>query len=187
MNVALFITPANLKAVSVIDENVDEKIIQVCIKEAQDVRIHRILGTTLYQKYITDINTSGSAGVTGVYRTLMNDYIQNALVYWTLYEISVWLNFKYRNKMIATQSSDNAQPVDLSTVQALRDEHKIKAEWYTQRLVDYLCENSTSYPEYDNNPDGDDIQSQRNNFESPIFTPGSNDCCLDLKDRYNEL
>lgn len=187
MAVALFINPDYIKKVSILDENVDEKVIRVCIKEAQDVRVHRILGSDLYNKYVTDINTSGSAGVTGVYKTLMDDYIINALTYWTLYEIALWLNYKYRNKAIAAQTSDNGQPVDLSTVQALRDEHKDKAEWYSQQLTKYLVANETSYPEYSANNDSNDIQPDGDNYDCAIYTKNIpyNEHCLE--DRYKQL
>lgn len=183
---ALFINAEYIKSVSIIDENVDEKILKVSIKKAQDFRIHRVLGTTLYNKFTTDINSSGSSGVTGVYKTLMDSYIIPALVEWTLYEAALWLNYKYRNKAIAAQSSENAQPVDLTVLQSLRDEHKNAAEWYTERLIRYLCENEASYPEYDNNPDGDDIQSQTSNYDSPIWLGGGS-CGCNYKDETIDL
>lgn len=178
MAIALFIDPNYLKSVSIIDENVDDKLINICIKEAQDIRIHRILGSDLYNKYVTDINTSGSAGVTGVYKTLMDSYIINAVTYWTLYEISLWLVWKYRNKSISTQSSDNSQPAGLDVVQTLRDEHKDKAEWYSERLTRYLQEHSSTYPEYEANTDGDDIQPDRDNYDVAIYTGNTGGACM---------
>jgi hypothetical protein len=177
MAIALFITPEYIKSVSILDENVDDKIIKIAIKEAQDIRIHRILGTDLYNKYITDINVS-SASVTGVYKTLMDSYILNALTYWTLYEIALFLNWKYRNKSIANQSGDNAQPAQLDVVQTLRDEHKDKAEWYSERLTRYLQENSSSYPQYEANTDGDDIQPDRDNYDIAIYTGNYGGACM---------
>jgi len=166
---ALFVTSEYIKSATVIDENVEDKIIKLAIIDAQRLHIFPKLGTDLYNKYITDINTSGSAGVTGVYKTLMDNYIIPALCKWVLYEVSISMNFKYRNKAIMTQNSDNAQPVDLGTLNNLRDEFKIAANELTQRMIDYLCANDTLYPEYTSNTDDGDKSPDNYIQNSPIW------------------
>jgi hypothetical protein len=99
----------------------------------------------------------------------MDNYIIPALCKWVLYEVSISMNFKYRNKAIMTQNSDNAQPVDLGTLNNLRDEFKIAANELTQRMVDYLCANESSYPEYTSNTDDGDISPDKYIENSPIW------------------
>jgi len=165
----LFITPEYVKSVTPIDENVEDKLIRIAIIDAQRIHIFPKLGTDLFNKYVTVISTSGSAGVTGVYKTLMDNYIIPALCKWVMYEACINLNFKLRNKAVMTQSSDNAQPVDMGTLNNLKDEYKIAANELTQRLIDYLCANDELYPEYTSNTDDGDISPDTYIQNSPIW------------------
>lgn len=187
MAIVLFTTPEYMKSVSILDENIDDKKIKVAILEAQEIRLKRLLGSTLYNKYVTDITDNGAAGVTGVYKTLMDNHIIHFVRYWAMYELAPFLAYNYRNKGVQVQNSDNAQPVDLQVVQMLRDEHQQKAEWYGQQMVKYLIQNATSYPEYDNNPDYDDLQSEKNNYDSPIYTGVNRPEDFDIAKRYEQL
>lgn len=171
---ALFINPEYVKTATIIDENVEDKIIRLAIIDAQRLHILPKLGTDLYNKYITDINNS--TALTGVYKSLMDNYIIPALLKWVLYEVSISMTFKYRNKGIMTQTSDNAQPVDLGTTGNLKDEFKIAANELTQRLIDYLCENSSDYPEYTSNTDGGDISPDDTLNLTPIWLGRGNYC-----------
>jgi hypothetical protein len=46
------------------------------------------------------------------------------------------------------QTGENASPVDASTFHFLRKEIQNRAEFYTQRLIAYLCKNANLYPSY---------------------------------------
>lgn len=181
---ALFINSEYLKSVSVIDENVDEKIIRLSIVRAQRLHIKPKLGTDLYNKFVTDINAG--TPITGVYKTLLDEYIIPALVEWSVYEATLGLNFKYRNKAIAAQSSENAQPADLTILSALKDDVKIPANQLTEDLVRYLCNNSSSYPEYESNNDDGDLPPNNVIELSPIWL-GRGNCGCNYKDETIDL
>lgn len=185
MATPLFITVAYLKDNSNLDENVDEKKARVAILEAQDMRLKTVLGTALYEYYVTNINAN-TVPASGVYKVLIDSHIVPFLKYWALYELAPFLAVGYRNKGVMQQNGENAQNVDMTILEKLREEHKDKAEWYGEQMIKYCIENETSIPEWDNNPDYDDLQSSKGNFDSPIYTP-SNNQCIDAKDRYIQL
>lgn len=53
------------------------------IKVAQDIHIHQLLGTDLYDKIANDISTSSLGGN---YKTFTDEYIQPVLIHYSLYE-----------------------------------------------------------------------------------------------------
>jgi len=168
--VILFITEAHIKEVSIIDENIDAKLIMNAIREAQDINIHPILGTGLYNELKTQVN---AGTVTALNVTLLDDYIKWALIYWTLYQGVDIFTYKIRNKGIYKQSSENSTSLDLEETRRLMDAFRNKAEWYSERITKYLLENQTSYPLYINPGNTvDTIHPKRNNYTTDWYLGG---------------
>jgi len=163
MATVIFIDEQYLKDTSALDENVDIKLLRNVIKEAQDIHITPLLGTSLYNELITQI----SAGtVTALNRTLLDSYISPCLKNWVMYEGIDVLTFKFMNKSVMKRSSDNAQPIETNDVIRLMSSFRNKAEHYQERAYKYLLENETSYPLYLNQTvDGyDTIYPHTRNF-----------------------
>ena len=130
----LFISETYVKNNTIIDENVDMRLILPSILDAQELRIHPICGTPLYEDLKAKI-TAGTLNADEV--TLLDDFIAPCMAQWTLYECSVSMLFKYRNKTIGTKSSENSQPIDYQEFQFLRDDWKNKAEERDKRLINF--------------------------------------------------
>lgn len=149
-----FISPAEIKASTYIDENVDDKLITPSIDIAQSLYMLPHLGTGLFDELKTQI---GAGNLTALNTTLLGTYIVPAMKYWTLYELVSPMTYKFTNKSVVKKSSENSEPITFTEVTALRDEFKNKAEWLTERLKKYLLENQTDYPLYTNPGTGVDI------------------------------
>ena len=87
----IYIDATYIKAYSHLDGSVDEKDLLPSIIQAQDSQIQPILGTDLFNKLKTDI-TAGT--ITGVYETLLQDYVQMATLKWTLVNFYPYLQGK---------------------------------------------------------------------------------------------
>ena len=162
MSVALFITQQFIKDTTAIDGNVDDKYLLVAIEDAQKMHILPILGTALYNEIASQI-TAGST--TALNRTLLDDYIQDALKYWVVYEGIDLFHYKITNKAIMEKSSDNSQPVDQVDVIRLMDRNRDKAEFFSERLTKYLIENVSDYPLFDNPGSAyDTVRPNYNNY-----------------------
>lgn len=61
------------------------------------------------------------------------------------------------NKAVVKRSSENSDAPAYDELISVANKYKDKAEWYTKRLFNYLCENSSDYPLFDNPGDGEDI------------------------------
>ena len=175
----LFISEAYVKNTTLIDENVDMRLILPSIKDCQELRIHPILGTPLYD----DLKTKITAGTLNSDETnLLDNYIAPAMGQWTIYECSTSMLFKYRNKSVATKSSENSQPISYQDLQFLRDEWKNKAEEREARLINFLCDNDNLFPKYKEH--SDDLNPRKTAFQTSYYlgSAGSSYC---WRDEYN--
>ena len=84
MTDTLLISWTKVKQYTDINDSLDADLIKNAIREAQDIELQRVIGTLLYQKLISDVQASS---LTGAYQTLVNDYIQDMLLYASYYNI----------------------------------------------------------------------------------------------------
>ena len=69
------------------------------------------------------------------------------------------------NNNVVSMTADNTQTLSREEAQDLREECRNTAEFYTERLIDYIKNNTASYPEYSTNT-GADITPNSNSFYS---------------------
>jgi hypothetical protein len=144
----LFINEEFLKKYTQLNEAVDTNLIRPAIYLAQDKYITLWLGTNLSNKIKDDIS---SGTLAGVYLTLLNEYIVKPTAWWTMVELYPMLMYKHDNGNLVTRQSENTTAITQSELSSLRDMARENANYYTQMLVDYLCANSGSFPEYSTN------------------------------------
>ena len=161
-NYVLFISENKLKDTTAIGANVDIEHLLPYIRTAQKQHIERVLGTDLFEALQTKI-TAGSLG--GAYKTLVEDYISDALVHFAFWQALPFLRHKIQNGNIVTRNSEDATAITRQEAQDLREEIRNTAEFYLERLIDYIKHNLSSFPEYNTN-DGSDTTPDRNAFYS---------------------
>tara|TARA_Y100001972_G_scaffold79245_1_gene96264 strand:+ start:17784 stop:18368 length:585 start_codon:yes stop_codon:yes gene_type:complete len=160
----LFISATRLKKDTALGESVDENIIMPYILLAQDMQILPVLGTDLYNKLKTDIQGSS---LSGDYQTLVETYIQPALVQFAFMTLAPYLRLRFVNNAVvvmgATEQSSSATYDDIKPLMNTAED---AAQFYRQRLVDYLCDKgSAAFPEYaSNNSPGDLSPTVRNYY-----------------------
>ena len=145
---ALFITNKDIKRFSILDGNVDpDKFIQY-IDIAQDIHIQNYLGTDLYVKLQDDVINDT---LTGNYLTLVNTYIKPMLVHWATVEYLPFAAYAVSNKGVLKGTAENSESVSKNEVDYLVEKERDIAQHYTRRFIDYMCYNSTLFPEYTSN------------------------------------
>lgn len=178
----IFISEQALKDSSIINENVDMKLLLPTIKLAQEKYVLPILGTALYNELKTQIT---NATLTVLNETLLDDYIQPCLIWWIMAESPMPLTYKFMNKSVATRSSENANAASLNDLLKLEERFKDNAEWYSQRITNYLLENSTQYPLYLNPGNGiDTIIPKKTMYSTGMFLGNTISKTLPFKDRF---
>lgn len=150
----LFISEQVLKDRSLLQDNVDPKLIKPTIKQAQDMYIEPIVGTGLYRELQEQIADND---VSELNKTLLDNYITDCLCWFVASEMVMSLGYKLTNKNVLKKTSENSETASISDLFDLMNYYKNKGEWYAQRITNYLCENNTDYPLYDNPGTGVDI------------------------------
>lgn len=158
MTSTFLISEAKIRQFTGLNNSVDSDLIKNNIRTAQDYWLQSILGTLLYQKLLSDVD---SASLSGVYQTLVDDYVQDYLLYATYYETLEDIFIRPRNNgLLVPQGGESSQPVDRNLYDMKRESVKNKMTYYAERLTRYLIEEEASYPElnasnklYEQNPD----------------------------------
>ena len=155
----LFVSEEKLKSYAIAG-NVSSSHILAHLKDAQRIYIESTLGTDLYEKLQADILAST---LTGDYKVLVDDYIQDVLVHYATLQAIPHLAYKIENGNIYSKSSESGDALSLEQLHDLQDSIKHTAEWYKARLIDYLCNNTSSFPEYSTNT-GSDLKPNKSTY-----------------------
>ena len=155
-NYILFISEAKLKDSTAINLNVDVDLLLPYVRQAQKLYVEAKLGTKLTQK-LKDLITAGTLGNVGneAYKSLVDDYIGDMLPNWAFYHAVPFLRFKIENGNIYSKTSETGTALSTDEAQHLREEVRNTAEYYTERMIDYVRNNISSFPEYNQNSGAD--------------------------------
>lgn len=181
----LLISDTMIKEKTALHGNVDPKLLYPEIKLAQDMFIHPLLGTALFDK-IQELIEAGSF-TSGAYKDLLDDYIVDTLMNYVLAELPETLSYQFYNKGVLRKTGDNTELPSMSDLASIASKYKKRAEWYATRLKNYLREVSTNslYPEYLNPGNGcDDIQPTKQAYTCPIVLDDDYECKRSLEERY---
>jgi hypothetical protein len=163
----LFINETLIKSRTAISDAIDGKQIKPLIKLAQDKFILPALGSTFYNRLQDGIEI-GDLSQDEKY--LLDNYITDALVWFTIAEMVVSTSFQFFSKGVLQKSSEESNSPSKSQLDLLERKYMSNGEFYKQRLIDYLRENCTKFEEYMNVGSGlDVINPQIQAYTSPIF------------------
>jgi hypothetical protein len=164
MAYALLISTEDIKRFTISNGNLDADDFIEYIKISQDITIQNYLGSKLYQKLqelilSEDINASGFTD----YKYLLTTYIKPMLVHWAMVYYLPFAAYTLNNKGLFKHTSENATNVEKAEVDFLVEKERDIAESYTQRFIDFMCFNTSTYPEYNSNSNSD-VNPDTDNF-----------------------
>ena len=164
MSYVLFVSEDKLKDSTAINMNVDVAFLLPYVRIAQEKYIETKLGTNLFVA-IQGMISAGTIGNVGNanYKTLLDDYIADVLVHYAFYEVLPFLRYKVQNNNVVSKTAENSNPLSRAEAQDLRSEVSNTAQFYTERLINYLCDNSSLFPEYSTNS-GSNINPDSNAY-----------------------
>ena len=145
MSKALFISRDDLVRYTPISGNLDfDRVVQY-IEIAQDIHIHELLGSRLYNKLQADVLSNS---LTGDYETLVKSHIKPMLAQYSLLEFLPFSQFSINNKGVFKHTSENAETLSKSDILMMTEATRDTAQHYATRMVDYLCAYPMLFPEY---------------------------------------
>ena len=169
MSYVLFISEEKLKDSTALNLNIDNSILLPFVREAQKLHIETALGSDLTQ-HLKDEIVAGT--LAGADKTLVDDFIGNCLPGYSVYMAIPYLRFKFENGNIYSKTSETGTALSTEEAQHLREEVLNTASYYRERLIDYIRNNTSSFPAYNTNTGADVNPSTENyyngmNLETP--------------------
>ena len=161
MSKALFISRDDLVRYTPISGNLDfDRVIQY-IEIAQDIHIHELLGSRLYNKLQADVLANT---LTGDYDELVKLHIKPMLAQYSLLEFLPFSQFSINNKGVFKHTSENAETLTKSDISMMTEATRDTAQHYATRMVDYLCAYPNLFPEYLTNSKDEMSPNRKTNF-----------------------
>lgn len=191
MSRVLLISTFTLKKNTPIQQNVDDDLLNPYIYKAQETHLQQILGTNLYDKItgLVQTNTIGLAANVN-YKTLLDDYIIPCLTEYAFYEVMPFISLKITNKSIVRGNAEFATEGDLTDLKYLRGTVLDIAQFYAQRVSNYLKQYSYNFPEYFTNSGLDKIVPNSTSYFNGVYIAGTgrySDCRWGLADRWRDI
>jgi hypothetical protein len=162
MTNTFLLSEIKLREYTDLDNNIDSALIKNAIRESQDIRLQSIIGTLLYNKIMDLVDTNEiDLPANSNYKTLLDSYIQNYLIYAAYWYSLDAIYLRSRNNgLIQPNGGENSDAVDRSLYNLKRQSVESKMEFYAEKLTEYIIEENTLFPElndsnklYEQNPD----------------------------------
>jgi|TARA_R100000482_G_scaffold120814_1_gene66417 hypothetical protein len=164
MAYVLFISEDKLKDSTSIYGSVDSSLLLPYVRQAQRLYVETKLGTKLTQK-LKDLIIAGTINNVGneYYKELLNDYIGDYLPNMALYMAFPFLRFKIEAGNIYSKTSETGVALSTEEAQHLRSEILNTGEYFIERMIDFIKNNISRFPEYNTNT-GSDVSPDSNGY-----------------------
>lgn len=147
MTNVLLISEVSVKNILNISDNVAGKFIQPSIREAQNVALRQIIGSSLLDT-LTDMVAADD--LTGDYQALVElDAFQYFLAYSAVVELIPRVSYKIGNFGMAKSNDENLYIAGESEISRQIYFYQTKADHYCKMLQEWLLENASLFPELD--------------------------------------
>jgi len=172
---ALIISEELFEALAPVSGDLDWEYVWPIILAVQDKWIQPILGQSLYEKIMADIKAEALAEP---YKSFVEDYVARVCVWFTCYQGFPFWGVKVVNSGVIQRITDDGSVISFNDIDKLSELSRGQGEFYAQRLIDYLCANSTDFPEYNTNK-SEEMSPERANYQAglnlePYTKPGIN-------------
>lgn len=151
----MLISPKRVKESGELNVNVEDRAIASSIRIAQDIYLRDAIGKDLLDKLkllvfnkIDDNDGSKIDDTENIaYKTLLDDYIGDALVYKTVVNLAIRKSYELRNMGLVKNYDTNVQASGIDDIKYLMDYQNTMWNDALNRIVEFLCENKEAIPE----------------------------------------
>ena len=167
MTTTLIISEEKLREFTDINDNLDSKLINNAVREAQDIYLQRLTGTTLYEYILAQIDANTLSGNS---QTLVDDFVQPFLIYASYWEALDAIYTRPRNNgLLQPTGGENSEKADGTWYNRKRQGIENKMEYYSERLTNYLIQNQDQFPQLnDNGPFWKQYPNFGTGYKSPV-------------------
>ena len=167
MTTTLIISEEKLREFTDINDNLDSKLLMNGVREAQDIYLQRLTGTSLYEYILDEIDANT---LSGDYKHLVDTFIQPFLIYASYWEVLDAIYTRPRNNgLLQPTGGENSEKADGTWYNRKRQMVENKMEYYSERLTNYLIQEEAKFPQLnDNGPFWKQTPDYGSGYKSPI-------------------
>lgn len=132
-----------------VDYSLLEGNILPALQQAHFINARDLLGDKLFNQ-INDMieNNTITDPANHNYKYLLDNYLQDVVLYWTQVYLTTNLLAKYANKALSTNNGEFSNNADLSIYRQMKQECRDLATYYAERCKNWLYWNQNFFPEY---------------------------------------
>jgi hypothetical protein len=157
----LFVSRNEIIRRSNLGGNIDSDRLIPSIYTAQQKYVMPTLGTMLTNKLQSDIE---SGSLSGNYKVLVEEYITDVLVHYTVVEYLPFSIYHIGQGGVLAFQPENLVKPDKRDIDFLLQKSLQSAQFFSERLTDYLIANNTLFPEYfETNGKSDNVYPNKTN------------------------
>lgn len=137
-----------IKTMTSLSDNAWEKIMFPCMRMAQNVELQETIGTCLLNRLkemVYDGTISDPENES--YKFLLDNFIQDAVAYWTLARMVTEISFKLTNLGTIISKDEHVVTMTEGERNVLYQTYMNNASTIKRALQNYLLENKQQYPE----------------------------------------
>jgi hypothetical protein len=163
----LIISEEKLREFTDINDNLDSKLLMNSVREAQDIYLQRLTGTSLYEYILAQIDANT---LTGDYKHLVDAFIQPYLIYASYWEALDAIYTRPRNNgLLQPTGGENSEKADGTWYNRKREIADNKMQYYGERLTNYLIQEQNKFPQLnENGPFWKQYPDYGTGYRSPI-------------------
>jgi len=146
MTNTLLVSEKHIKNYSIIEHNVDGKVLKPVLINVQETQLKAILGKELYQDVIDAVNTSqnDSIPIADTVKEMLDDYIVPFLVFAALADFIVINNYKLSNKGLMKLNDNGATTATAQELEYVKNYYDNYLSTYKNNLIQYLKDRNLS-------------------------------------------
>jgi len=145
MNNVLLISENKLKAFTALHENIRIEDLAPYIMQAQDLFLQPVLGTKIYKAIKSKVVAQS---LNPQETELLEEYIAPMLIQKSFALSIPFLKYKIVDKGVVSGSSETSSDTNLNEIKYIIDKVEVAAQFYQQRVREYLIDNLNDFPEY---------------------------------------
>lgn len=161
-----FVTENYLKGFTPISKNIDIEEVTPFLEEVELIDVRELVGKPLYddlkEKYINQTLDNNEIELVNL--------LKRGISYKSASQALPFLNTKITSKGVQKLRGDYSEAGSMEEMKYLRRELENKAEYFFERVVEYLCKNSKYFPLYNTADDIEGIIStSESRYDSDIY------------------
>jgi hypothetical protein len=148
MAYALFINRNDIIKNTPLQGAIDADALLPFVRTAQDKYLKNLLGTILFEYLQAQIIADNVDNLSIYYKDLLNDYIKNALMWYSAVEYIPFSSVQFKSNGAVKQQSEQGIAPSKAEIDYLKAQAQTNADYYALRLQNYLIAYSNNIPQY---------------------------------------